>query len=83
MPLYIRDERIKALAEEVARLQGTTMTEAVRASLAEARRRIEADRDERRARADAALTKLQQMVKKSGKPLDENTLYDDQGNPIL
>lgn len=83
MPLYIRDERIKALAEEVARLQGTTMTEAVRASLAETKRRIVADRDERRARADAALAEFHRMLAKRGKPLDENILYDEQGNPIL
>jgi len=83
MPLYIRDDRIKALAEEVAKLQGTTMTEAVRAALAETKQRIEADRKSRRERADAALAKMRALIAERGQPLDENMLYDENGNPVL
>ena len=80
MPLYIRDDRIKALAEEVARLKGTTMTEAVRVSLAEAKERIEADRRRRRERAERALRELRSL---GTERIDESILYDEQGNPVL
>lgn len=80
MPLYIRDVRIKALAEEVARLQGTTMTEAVRAALAETKQRIEADRKSRQERMDRALRELRA---RGTDRIDENVLYDEQGNPVL
>lgn len=83
MPLYIRDERIKTLAEEVARLGGTTMTEAVRMALVEAKKKIEDDRQARRAEADAALAELRALVAERGRPIDENILYDERGDPVL
>lgn len=80
MPLYIRDERVKLLAEEVARLTGTSMTEAVRDSLLETKNRIEADRDERRARLDRALRELRSL---GTDQIDANILHDEDGNPVL
>ena len=80
MALYIRDDTVRNLAAELARRQGLTVTETVRAALLEAERRLDEDRAKRDAEARDAIAKLRAM--RQG-PVREEALYDDLGQPTL
>jgi hypothetical protein len=81
MPLYIRDDRVKELASEVAALQRSTVTDAVRVSL---ERRLQQLRDAdalRRRRTDELLARFD-----AGPDLapgfTDRDLHDANGDPI-
>jgi hypothetical protein len=81
MPLYIRDDRVKELASQVAALQRSTVTDAVRESL---ERRLQQLRDsgaERRRKIDELLERFD-----AGPDLapgfTDRDLYDANGDPI-
>jgi hypothetical protein len=80
MALYIRDDKVRELAVQIAERQGVTVTEAVRAALLEVQRRLERDRAQRDAEARKVILKLRAMREK---PLREEVLYDEFGQPIL
>jgi hypothetical protein len=80
MALYIRDDRVRQLASELAERQGKSVTETVRAALLEAKQRLEQDRAQRDARARAVIEELRAMRRG---PVREDVLYDEQGQPRL
>jgi hypothetical protein len=59
MPLYIRDDRVKELATEVAARQRSTVTDAVRDSLVLRRNEMQDERDGRRRRIDEVLARFE------------------------
>jgi hypothetical protein len=80
MALYIRDDAVRQLASELAKRQGQSVTETVRAALLQAKDRLEQDRAVRDARARAVIEELRAM--RCG-PVREDALYDEQGQPRL
>lgn len=80
MALYIRDDGVRALAQELARQQGSTVTEAVRSALLEAKARLERERGQRDAEAR---TLLDDLRRRRRAPVREDVLYDEQGQPRL
>jgi hypothetical protein len=80
MALYIRDDGVRQLASELAKRQGQSVTEAVRAALLQATARLEDDRARRDALARAVIEELRAMRRS---PVREDALYDDQGQPRL
>jgi len=80
MALYIRDDAVRQLASELAKRQGRSVTETVRAALMQAKDRLEQDRAARDARARAVIEELRAMRRG---PVREDVLYDEQGQPRL
>jgi hypothetical protein len=80
MALYIRDDKVRELAAQLAERQGMTVTEAVRAALLEVQRRLEQDRAQRDAEAREVIRKLRAM---RPAPVREEVLYDELGQPTL
>ncbi len=80
MTLYIRDERARTLASELAERQGGTVTEVVRAVLREAKRRLDDERMAKDAAARAVIAELRAMRRR---PVAEEVLYDEKGLPVL
>lgn len=75
MPLYIRDEAVNSLAEEVARLANINKTEAVRLALEHEREQLSS-----KPRLSDRIRKLQQRAAELGlKPdgYDDKPLMDD------
>lgn len=83
MSLNIKNDRVHALARELARRTGRTQTGAV--ELALTRLVEELDRQEsgpgRRQRARATIADMQARVRRSGADLTSDDLYDDAGLP--
>jgi antitoxin VapB len=79
MPLYVRDNDVHALAQQVAAARGTTVTDAVRHALRRELAEIEADR----ARRDGQLRRL--FGEFDRKPpfstFGDNEMYDESGLP--
>ncbi|MGH6895902.1 MAG: type II toxin-antitoxin system VapB family antitoxin [Geminicoccaceae bacterium] len=80
MALYIRDDAVRQLASELARREGRTVTETVRAALLQVKEKLEADRAARDAKARAVIEELRAMRRG---PVREDVLYDEQGQPRL
>ena len=80
MALYIRDDKVRELAAQPAERQGMTVTEAVRAALLGAQRRLDQNRAQRDAEAREVIRKLRAM--RHG-PVREEVLYDEFGQPTL
>jgi hypothetical protein len=80
MALYIRDDGVRQLASELAARQGKSVTETVRAALLEAKQRLEQDRAQRDGEARAVIEELRGMRRR---PVREDALYDEQGQPRL
>ena len=68
------------MAAKLEEQQGLTVTEAVRAALLEAQRRLEQDRVARDAEAREVICKLRAM--RHG-PVREEVVYDEFGQPTL
>ena len=79
MALYIRDDAVRELAAKLARQQGRTVTETVRAALLEAQRQLDQERAARDAEAREAIRRLRAM---RHSPVSEDILYDEQGQPV-
>lgn len=82
MGLYIRDDRVKALAAELAERRGCTLTDAVRTALEEQLKHLAEDRAEklRRTRALAAAMRGLPELRPG---FTDRDLYDEDGNPVL
>lgn len=81
MPLYVRDEMVRALAARLAERRNCSVTEAVRAALREA---LAHDAAERNARREAARAILAEFDAAPGRRLDfdDRDLYDENGLPV-
>jgi antitoxin VapB len=84
MPLNIKNERVTELAQELAKLTGESLTEAVGHALEERIKSVRAvqDREERYQQAMQLLAKMQPPFRAywQGKNPDEE-LYDERGLP--
>ena len=78
MALYIRDDKVRELAAKLAKRQGLTLTEAVRAALLDVQNRLDQDRAARDAEARDVIRKLRAMRRV---PVREEVLYDEFGQP--
>jgi hypothetical protein len=82
MPLYIRDDRVKKLATQLAALQRATVTDAVRDALARRLDELRDERDERCRKIDEFLAALDAEPDLAPGFTDKD-LYDENGDPIL
>jgi hypothetical protein len=82
VPLYIRDDEVKELADRVAELRRSTVTDAVREALALRLKQLEDDREARRREIDAILAKFDAGPDLAPGFTDKD-LYDGNGDPIL
>jgi hypothetical protein len=80
MALYIRDDAVRQLASELAKRQGQSVTETVRAALLQAKAKLEQDEAARDEKARAVIEELRAMRRG---PVREDAIYDDQGQPRL
>lgn len=81
MPLYIRDDEVKELADRVAALRRSTVTDAVREALALRLEQLRNDRDERDRKIDEILAKFDAGPDLAPGFTDKD-LYDENGDPI-
>lgn len=82
MPLYVRDDRVKELADRVASLSRCTVTDAVRTALELRLKELEDDRAERQRKIDEILAKFDAGPDLAPGFTDKD-LYDEDGNPVL
>ena len=82
MPLYIRDDDVRARAERLARRRGCSLTEAVRLALGEAEARDASEAEEKRRRACALLAGFDAAPRLRPGFTDAD-LYDADGSPAL
>lgn len=80
MALYLKDPEVDRLARELARIENTTMTEAVARALRERLERAADAKAAKRARVEARLAKLRAMPVLDPRDPDE-ILYDEHGLP--
>jgi antitoxin VapB len=80
MAIYLKDADVDRLAREVARLEGTSLTEAVERALADRRAKLLAAREEKRKRAEATLARIRALPVLDPRSPDE-ILYDKDGVP--
>ena len=81
MPLYIRDDAVKELASEVATLQRSTVTDAVRDALTLRLQQLQDEQDERSRKIDEFLAKLDAEPDLAPGFTDKD-LYDENGDPV-
>lgn len=82
MPLYVRDDKVKELADRVAALSRSTVTEAVRVALEHRLKELDAKRIERRRKIDEILRKFDEGPDLAPGFTDKD-LYDENGDPVL
>ena len=82
MPLYVRDDQVKQLADRVAALSRCTVTDAVRTALEHRLRELEDERIERERRIDEILAEFDAEPDLAPGFTDKD-LYDENGDPIL
>ncbi len=82
MPLYVRDDHVKALADKVAALSRCTVTDAVRSALERRLKELEDERAERDRAIDEILRKFDEGPDLAPGFTDKD-LYDENGDPIL
>lgn len=80
MAVYLKDPKVDRLAREVAKLAGTSITEAVGTALLERRDRLLAERAERLRRLDEHLARIRAQPPLDPRHPDE-LLYDAHGQP--
>ena len=81
MGLYIRDDKVRALAAELAARRGCTLTQAVRAALEDELARGAARREEKLRRTRAISAAMKTLPDRRPGFTDKD-LYDDEGNPL-
>ncbi len=82
MPLYVRDDKVKELADRVAALSRSTVTEAVRVALEHRLKELDDERAERRRKIDAILAEFDAEPDLAPGFTDKD-LYDENGDPVL
>lgn len=78
MAIYLKDPNVDRLAREVARLEGTSITEAIGNALSERHAQLVAAREERERRVDERLARLRALPVLDPRGPDE-MLYDENG----
>ena len=81
MPLYVRDDRVKELADRVASLSRCNVTDAVRQALEGRLRQLEDEQAERRRKIDEILAEFDAGPDLAPGFTDKD-LYDENGDPI-
>lgn len=79
MPLYIRDDDVRSMAQRLAEARGTTVTDAVREALRHELAGLEAAEAERDRRLRALFAKWAEDA--SPHPWTEADMYDEDGIP--
>ena len=80
MAIYIKDPKVDRLARELARLENTSLTEAIGRALGERHARLYASREAKRRRVEAQLARLAAVpVVDSSDP--DAAIYDEHGLP--
>jgi hypothetical protein len=82
MPLYVRDDRVKELADRVAALSRSTVTDAVRVAFEERLRELDDERAAGERTIDEILAKFDAGPDLAPGFTDKD-LYDENGDPIL
>jgi antitoxin VapB len=79
MPLYIRDDEVWAMAQRLAAIRGTTVTDAVRRALARALEEADREREHR----EQALRRLfaEFDASPAARPFGDDEMYDEHGLP--
>ena len=80
MAIYLKDPVLDRAARDLARIEGTSITEAVSRAVEERRRRILRDREKRGRRIEAILAEIDKLPVLDPRPMDE-MLYDEDGLP--
>lgn len=80
MAIYLKDPELDALARKLARLEGASLTEAVKRALRERHERLEGERDLKRRRAEARLRRIRALPVRDASDPDQ-ALYDEHGLP--
>lgn len=80
MAIYLKGREVDNLAREVARLEGTSLTEAIERALADRRAKLLAAREEKRRRVEATLAEIDKLPVLDDRSPDE-ILYDKDGIP--
>jgi antitoxin VapB len=80
MALYLKDPEVDALARELARIEGKSITETVRDALMERRAEIMADRERRDRKIRALWAEIDREPDLDTRHPDE-ILYDEDGVP--
>ncbi len=86
MPLYIRDDDVKVLADRLAEDEGVTITEAVRSALQERisrRRAAHDDKVQEKIRRTLEIVASMKELPDLRPGFTDKDLYDDDGSPIL
>lgn len=78
MPLYIRDDRVKELAERAAQARRTNLTAVVREALERLIEDMEEEKARRRAALDASLARFDTLP---DRPWTDADMYDEDGIP--
>ena len=81
MPLYVRDDEVKELADRVAGLTGSTVTDAVREALQQRLHQLEGERAARRRKVDEILARFDAGPDLAPGFTDKD-LYDENGDPV-
>ncbi len=82
MPLYIRDDEVRRLADQLAQKRGCNITEAVRSALNEALNHDRALLTERKRDIARLLSRFDQAEQVRPGMTDKD-LYDESGMPVL
>jgi len=82
MPLYIRDDEVRHLADQLAKQRGCNVTEAVRRALNEALVHDRAELADRKQEIAQILSRFDQ-TEQLQPGLTDSDLYDESGMPIL
>lgn len=79
MPLYIRDDNVRAMAQRLAEARSTTVTDAVRAALRRELDSLDAARAERDRRLRVLFEKWRHQ--ETPRPWGDADMYDEHGIP--
>lgn len=82
MPLYIRDDGVRALADQLATQRKCTVTQAVREALEQALRSEDAEFERRLKAMDEILAEFD-AAPQLRPGFTDRDLYDAAGNPVL
>ena len=80
MALYLKDPDVGKAARELARLEGTSITDAVGKAIDERKKRILEDRARRAREVEQILAEVRKLPILDPRPADE-ILYDEDGLP--
>jgi antitoxin VapB len=80
MAIYLKDPEVDELAREVAKLEGSSITEAISRALCERKRKLMDAREAKRQRVEKVIAKIRALPVLDDRHPDE-MLYDEYGVP--